>query len=70
MATIEERVTRIETTLEHLATKADVADLRAELKADIANLHGGLRQTTLSLVAVILVGNAATIGAVAALLKL
>ena len=28
-ATIEERLARVETTLEHLATKADVANLKA-----------------------------------------
>ena len=39
MATIEERVTTLETEfrteLRHLATKADLADLRAELSAKI-----------------------------------
>ena len=35
-----ERVSRIEGGYEHLATKADLADLRAELKADIAGLDG------------------------------
>ena len=63
MATIEERVTRVEATLEHLATKADVATMGRDLERS-------LRQTTLALVGVILVANAATIGAVAALLKL
>ena len=35
---IEERVTRLEAGHEHLATKADIAELRAELKTDIADL--------------------------------
>lgn len=39
MTTVEQRLTRLEAVYEHLATKADVADLRAELKADIARLH-------------------------------
>ena len=35
-----ERVSRIEGGYEHLATKADLAQLKAELKADIAELDG------------------------------
>ena len=35
-----ERVSRIEGGYEHLATKADLAQMRAELKADIAGLDG------------------------------
>ena len=35
-----ERVSRIEGGYEHLATKADLAQLKAELKADIAALDG------------------------------
>ena len=36
---LEDRVSRLEGAYEHLATKADLAELKAELKADI----GGLR---------------------------
>ena len=36
MATIEQRVSHLEGGFEHLATKADVAELKAELKAEIA----------------------------------
>lgn len=38
---IGERVSRIEGGYEHLATKADLAKMQAELKADIARLGGG-----------------------------
>ena len=41
MVTTEERVTALETEfrteLRHLATKADLSDLKAELKTEIAN---------------------------------
>ena len=36
MASLEERVSRLEASQEHLATKADLAEAKAELKADIA----------------------------------
>lgn len=36
MASLEERVSRLEGGQEHLATKADLAETKAELKADIA----------------------------------
>ena len=36
MATIEQRVSHLEGGFEHLATKADVAELKAELKAEVA----------------------------------
>ncbi len=35
-----ERVSRIEGGYEHLATKADLAQMRAELKAELAGLDG------------------------------
>ena len=34
-----ERVSRIEGGYEHLATKADLAQMKAELQSDIAGLH-------------------------------
>lgn len=47
MATVEERVTTLETEfrteLRHLATKADMATLRGELQADIATLRSELQ---------------------------
>lgn len=39
--TAEERLARLEGVYEHLATKADLADLKAELKAE---LHKGLNR--------------------------
>ena len=38
-----ERVSRIEGGYEHLATKADLAQLKAELKADVARMDGEIR---------------------------
>ena len=43
MATIEQRVSHLEGGFEHLATKADVAELRAELKSDVAELKAELK---------------------------
>ena len=37
-----ERVSRIEGGYEHLATKADLAQMKAELQSDIAGLHGDI----------------------------
>ncbi len=42
MTTLEERVSRLEGGYEHLATKADLADLKADLKSDIAHLESRL----------------------------
>ena len=39
MATFEQRLTRLEAVYDHLATKADIADLRAEMKADFGRLE-------------------------------
>ncbi len=38
--TPEERLARLEGVYDHLATKADLAELKAELKADTARLEG------------------------------
>ena len=43
-ATTEERLVRLETGYEHLATKADVADLRAEMQTSIANLMAEIQK--------------------------
>ena len=37
---LDERVSRIEGGYEHLATKADLAQIKAELKGDVAWLYG------------------------------
>ena len=39
-SSLGERVSRIEGGYEHLATKADLAQMRSELKAEIAGLDG------------------------------
>ena len=39
MTTSEQRLTRLEAVYEHLATKADIANLRAEMKSGIADLR-------------------------------
>ena len=39
--TIEERLARLEGVYDHLASKADLAELRAVLKDDIAHLQAG-----------------------------
>ena len=39
MATTEDRVSRLEAGYEHVATKEDLATLRAEFKADIGELR-------------------------------
>ena len=38
----EERLARLEGVYEHLATKADLADLKAEFKNDLARLDNSL----------------------------
>ena len=43
-ATTEERLVRLETGYEHLATKSDVADLRAEMQTSIANLMAEIQK--------------------------
>jgi hypothetical protein len=43
MATLEERFGRLEGAYEHLATKADLADLKADLKGDMGNLKADLK---------------------------
>ena len=44
MTTLEERVSHLEGAYEHLATKADVAEAKAELKADISEVKAALYQ--------------------------
>ena len=49
MVTLEERVSRLEGGYEHLATKADLSDLRADLKTDIARVESRLEAKLASL---------------------
>lgn len=39
VATIEERVSRLESSYEHIASSTDIADLRTEFKTDIAEVR-------------------------------
>ena len=43
MTTSEQRLTRLEAVYEHLATKADIADLRAEMKSGIGDLRSEMK---------------------------
>ena len=43
MTTTEERLSRLEGGYEHVATKADISDLRGELRTEIAALRGELK---------------------------
>ncbi len=43
MMAMEERLSRLEGAYEHLATKADLAELKGELKAEMAEMEGGLK---------------------------
>ena len=40
--TIEDRVSKLEGAYDHLATKADLAELKGELKADMAELKADM----------------------------
>ena len=42
MATVEERVSRLEGAYGHLATKADLNELKAELRSDLLKVGMGL----------------------------
>lgn len=43
MTTVEQRLTRLEAVYEHLATKADIADLRTDMKANIGDLRAEMK---------------------------
>ena len=43
-ATIEDRVSKLEGAYGHLATKADLAELKGELKADLAELKADMNK--------------------------
>lgn len=54
--TVEERLTRLETTMEHLATKTDVANLRVEMltmKSELIRWMIGLMLASATLAAAI-----------------
>ena len=59
MTTIEERVSRIEGGYEHLATKADLANLRAELNDKFNDLRGHQTRLVLALAGLQIAGLAA-----------
>ena len=42
MATVEQRIGQLEGAYQHLATKADLAELKAELRGDLLRLVIGL----------------------------
>ena len=46
---LTERVSRLEGAYEHLATKADIAELRGELKAELAELKGSLKMLLIAM---------------------
>ncbi|MCE2489259.1 MAG: hypothetical protein J4G17_04700 [Anaerolineae bacterium] len=47
--TIEDRVSKLEGAYEHLATRADLAELKGELKADLAELKADMIKWMVSL---------------------
>ena len=49
MVTLEERVSRLEGGYEHVATKADLAELKADLKSDIARMESRFEAKVASL---------------------
>ena len=48
MATIQERVSRLEGAQEHVASKADLAEATGELKVEVAEATGELKGRTQS----------------------
>ena len=42
MSTLDQQTSRFESGYKHLATKADIADLKSEIKSDIAQLESRL----------------------------
>ena len=66
---LESRVTRLETGYDHLATKADLADLRAELKSDISDLKAEVIKWMVGLMLGSLVAASAMASAIAVLVQ-
>ena len=50
VTTAEERLSRLEGAYDHLATKADISGLRAELKSDIAGLRAEMLRLNAGLI--------------------
>ena len=50
MATVDQRVSKLEGAYEHLATKADLSDLKTELKVGLTNLKADLRGDLIKLI--------------------
>lgn len=50
MTTLEQRVSRLEGGYEHLATKADLADLKYEIKSDLSQLESRLLRWMIGMV--------------------
>ena len=46
---LTERVSRLEGAYEHLATKADIAELRGEIKAELAELKGSFKMLLIAM---------------------
>ncbi len=74
--TPEERLAKLEGVYNHLATKADMAELKAEFKTDIAELKAGLSKEFTSQIKEVrkglnqLQGGIAVLGVVVILLQL
>ena len=66
---LESRVTRLETGYDHLATKADLADLRDELKSDISDLKAEVIKWMVGLMLGSLVAASAMASAIAVLVQ-
>ena len=67
MSTVEQEVSSIKATLEHLATKADLAEVKsdiAELKASISDLKSDLTWRMFGMVVGLMVGIASVIAVV------
>ena len=72
MATVEQRLSHLEGTYQHLATKADLADLKAGLKADVAELKADIARLEAQLVkwmVGIMVGSVAVASSIALLVQ-
>ncbi len=50
MATLEERVSRLEGGYDHLATKADLSDLKSEIKSELMQIESRLLRWMIAMV--------------------
>ena len=67
MAMVEQRVSRLEGEYGHLATKAEIAEVRGEVKSEIADIRGELRGIKWTLVIAITIATLVLAGLQAAL---